>query len=481
MKRIITVLLIAVLAILTDYGFAQSLTQSDFISNLLPKYMGSGGTSRLPVVFRGTVQNLTPNTKYRFYVQGGKYSDIGTNNSGAGNPMLINPDSANYVYTSSPSITTAGGYTVFKSDNSGSFTGWFAFVNTGNARFTRGNYIIPTISIGDSAGVLLYRKALNDSILVMSFNTVSADTCGTGIWGISNGTAKNIAALYDNTSGTGKPVAVTYIENEGVTVSSSVQFYADSVNGIGGRWGTIIPNVNANGIRRIEELSLSNGNVLTYNTCNVGIWPSGANTVNPAGGLTAVKIDSLDALLPVELVSFSASVNNNNVLLKWQTATETNNKGFEIQRKENSDYVTLAFIEGNGNSSVIRNYSYIDKSAQSAKYFYRLKQIDYNGAYTYSDNIEVNNAVPVKFDLLQNYPNPFNPSTTINYYIASASLVQLKIYDINGREVAVVVNEVKQPGAYSLKFNASSLASGVYLYRLTAGTNTLTKQMVLIK
>ena len=481
MKSRLAVLFMLILTVFADYGFAQNLTQSDFLSNLLPKYMGSGGTSRLPLVFRGTIQNLTPNTKYRFYVQGCKYSDIGTSNSGAGNPLLINPDSANYVYTSSPSLTAVGGYTTFQTGSTGAYTGWFAFVNTGNARFTRGNYIIPTITIGDSAGALLFRKALNDSIKVLSFNTVSADTCGTGVWGKSNGDSRNIVALYDNVSGSGKPAAITYLENEGVSVGSSVQFYVDSVNNINGRWGTIIPNVNAEGIRRIEELSLVNGSIIAFNTCTAGIWPSGANTVNPAGGLSAIKIDSTDALLPVELTSFSASVNNNSVVLEWQTATENNNKGFEVQRKENGEFVSIAFIEGSGNSSAVKNYSYIDKSAKSSKYSYRLKQIDLNGSFTYSNIININLAGPDKFNLMQNYPNPFNPSTTINYSLISASLVQLRVYDINGREAAVLVNEVKQPGVYSIKFNASSFASGVYFYKITAGANTLTKKMILIK
>ena len=274
--------------------YSQSLTRADFLSVLIPKHSASGGTTRLPVVFRATVQNLSAYTTYRYYVQAAKFSDMGSTNTGAGNPLFMNPDSASFAYTTSPSISTAGGYSIFRTNASGAYTGWFAFVNTGNARFTGGNYISPSIAIADSVGTIVARRALSDSIHIISFGTGAADTSGTGVWAKFSGTAKNLILLYDNTTGTDKPLSISYLESEGVSIASSVQFYIDSVNGNNGRWGTIIPNVNANGIQRVEQRSLSDGSVVSYLTSANGTW-NGISTVNPAGGTTPLRLDSLIA------------------------------------------------------------------------------------------------------------------------------------------------------------------------------------------
>lgn len=282
---------------------SQNLTQTNFISITCPQYMASGTNTRLPVVFRASVIGLLPNTTYRYFNQAAVYSDLGTTNPGAGNPMLIS-SSGNYTYSTSPSLSTSGNYETFTTDASGRYTGWFAFVNTGNTRFTAGNYIIPSIVI-DSAGngIVKYRYALNDSIKVFAFGTSSNSNEGTGLYGISYAVPKNIIALYDNVGGTGRPISMTYAESEGITVASTVQFYTDSVNGFNGRYGTIIPNLNSNGVRRIEQFSVTTGLSLNFNTDPDGIWPSGANTVNPIGGSSSpVRITITDAPLSVSKI-----------------------------------------------------------------------------------------------------------------------------------------------------------------------------------
>ncbi|MFZ1289323.1 MAG: T9SS type A sorting domain-containing protein [Melioribacteraceae bacterium] len=202
--------------------------------------------------------------------------------------------------------------------------------------------------------------------------------------------------------------------------------------------------------------------------------------------------------LPVELTSFSANVEENNVLLNWETATEVNNYGFEIERqnsevsRKNSAWERISFVEGNGNSNSPIYYFYKDNSiTNSGKYLYRLKQIDIDGKFEYSDVIETIISAPENFELAQNYPNPFNPSTTIKYSIPSnvkneSSNVKILIYDILGKEIATLVNEKQNSGNYEVEFNSNSgnfrnLPSGIYFYTLQMGRFTKTQRMILLK
>jgi hypothetical protein len=244
------------------------------------------------VVFRAKLQNLTPGAKYRYYVQAALFSDLGSKNTGAGNPLFMNPDSATFVYSTNPSLTKSGAYSIFRTDASGSYTGWFSFVNTGNARFTPGNHIIPTIALGDSTGASVALRALSDSIAVLGFYVNATDTAGTGIWGKSTGNPKDLVLLYDSATGTGRPLSIAYIESEGTTIASVVKFYSDSVNGVAGNWGTIIPNHNANGVQRLEQRSLLADSLISTFTSSTGIWGDGVSTVNPTGGLTPIRFDT---------------------------------------------------------------------------------------------------------------------------------------------------------------------------------------------
>ncbi len=184
--------------------------------------------------------------------------------------------------------------------------------------------------------------------------------------------------------------------------------------------------------------------------------------------------------VPVELNSFSAEVSKNVVSLKWQTATETNNKGFEVQKRNGKDFQTVGFVTGKGNSAQTNSYQYSVTENKIGNYYYRLKQIDFDGTATYSKEVEVT-VQPSEYALSQNYPNPFNPSTMINYQLAQKGKVELKVYDMIGKEVYTLVNEVQEAGYYKVQFNATSLASGVYFYHIKVGNFTETKRMVLIK
>ncbi|MFA6598875.1 MAG: T9SS type A sorting domain-containing protein [Ignavibacteriaceae bacterium] len=189
--------------------------------------------------------------------------------------------------------------------------------------------------------------------------------------------------------------------------------------------------------------------------------------------------------LPVELTSFSASAQNKTVSLTWQTATEVNNYGFEIQKSEarskNTEWLKVGFVNGAGNSNSPKEYSFTDKSAIAGKYLYRLKQLDNDGQYKYSKEVEVGVSAPLDFSLAQNYPNPFNPSTSIQYSVTGSQNVTLKVFNVIGKEVAVLVNEKKEPGTYTVEFSSANLSSGTYFYRLQSGAFIQTKKMVILK
>jgi hypothetical protein len=190
-----------------------------------------------------------------------------------------------------------------------------------------------------------------------------------------------------------------------------------------------------------------------------------------------------DSPIPVELTSFTGNVNNlGQVILNWETATEINNQGFEIERRtETSEYRTVGFVEGNGTISEPRSYVYTDITAENGINYYRLKQIDFNGTYEYSSEIEVDVNGPLTFDLAQNYPNPFNPSTSIKYSVSESGNIRLSVFNIVGEEVAVLVDGFSQAGFYEVTFDASNLSTGVYLYKLQSANSVQTKKMMLLK
>jgi hypothetical protein len=193
--------------------------------------------------------------------------------------------------------------------------------------------------------------------------------------------------------------------------------------------------------------------------------------------------DTAQVVVPVELTSFNATIKDAGVLLEWTTATETNNLGFEIQRNLSNGWGTIGFVEGTGTTSEITNYQFFNELSEfnsSEKLMYRLKQIDFNGTYSYSNTIEVDFLVE-KYSLSQNYPNPFNPGTNITFTLAQRSFVTLKIYNILGNEITTLINEVIPGGNHEVKFDATGLPSGVYLYSLTAGDFVETKKMLLMK
>jgi hypothetical protein len=190
-------------------------------------------------------------------------------------------------------------------------------------------------------------------------------------------------------------------------------------------------------------------------------------------------------ITPVELTSFTADNSYGKVTLSWKTATETNNKGFEIQRMiDENNWIVLAFKNGNGSSTNTNNYFYTDNISglNSSKISYRLRQVDFNGQSAYSPVVLLDNILPENFSVSQNFPNPFNPSTVIKYQVPQNSFVSLKVYNSLGQEVAALVNGMVNAGSYEVQFHSSDLSSGVYYYVTKLGENFVqARKMILMK
>jgi glucose/arabinose dehydrogenase len=254
----------------------------------------------------------------------------------------------------------------------------------------------------------------------------------------------------------------------------------------------------------VPELS---GKYICGDYVSARVWAIDYDGINPAtstqittapGSITSFGIDEnkelylvsfngkiykfTPTIVPVELISFNATIIDGKVRLDWFTSTETNNAGFEIERSQDGvNYEVIFFIGGNGTTTHRNVYSYIDEEVTSGICYYRLKQVDFDGSYEYLKVVAVDLGLPETFILEQNYPNPFNPKTVINYQVPKNGIITLKVYDVLGNETATLVDEVKIAGSYSVDFDASQLTSGIYFYKLTAEDFSSVRKMILLK
>lgn len=242
-----------------------------------------------------------------------------------------------------------------------------------------------------------------------------------------------------------------------------------------------------NGGVTVNSVTYNSSTQVTLNVSTVGAT-NGAKTVtitNPDGQFVSSS-SIFDVALPVAMMSFDFIVKKRDIILNWSTSFELNNKGFYIERMKETPnqeiWQQVSFVPGNGTSNQQHDYTFTDAKLETGKYHYRIKQVDYNNTFEYfSLNSIVSIGTPVTADMSQNYPNPFNPVTKIDYNIPNDGKVQLKVYDITGREVYTLVNEVKPAGYYTVDFDASSLASGVYFYKISSGDFVKVKRMLIVK
>ncbi|MDP3150183.1 MAG: T9SS type A sorting domain-containing protein [Ignavibacteria bacterium] len=256
----------------------------------------------------------------------------------------------------------------------------------------------------------------------------------------------------------------------------------------GNKLGIVMWNNNADGNYMWGRVPTTNpANASTPITLTMDfVYNNTGSGINPSS-------DKIEAALPVELTSFNSAVHGKEVNLTWKTATEINSYGFEIERIRNEElgirnWEKVGFVQASGNSNSPKDYTYNDNNLQEGKYQYRLKMIDNDGTFEYSNIVEAEITLPKQFALSQNYPNPFNPVTTINYSLPIDGKVMLVVYSINGEKVAELVNEMQSAGSYNIPFSANGLASGTYIYRLQvyptgggAGEFVQTKKMILLK
>ena len=223
-------------------------------------------------------------------------------------------------------------------------------------------------------------------------------------------------------------------------------------------------------------------NSSTVNTTN--------NTITQTGidGFSRWTAADYNSPMPVELTTFTSKVSGRDVKLNWITSKEINNKGFQIERKNSeNDWINAGYIGGKGTTEEFTTYIFEDKNLNAGKYNYRLKQIDFNGNYTYYNlNGTVEISIPAKFILSQNYPNPFNPITKINFQIPEDNYITLKVYDMLGKEIATLVNEKLKAGYYEIPFSINNysgnqISSGIYFYKLSSEKFIATKRMTIIK
>ena len=325
----------------------------------------------------------------------------------------------------------------------------------------------------------------NDAAILARMNTIITDVNTNG------GSATHVSTIeikpgvdpsdfYVETKDTaGNPIAVSNIQLS-ITGAGILSTYTVNTNASG-----VSPDVTVSGGVLSGDVISASANVLVPG----GITYSGVTEVlqllvlgRTTPGIRTAQITW--GALPVELSAFTASVNLRNVDLHWKTTSEVNNSGFEVERLTvgTETWNKVGFVQGNGNTTVARDYYFSDRNLESGKYNYRLKQIDFNGNFEYHYlNSDVFIGTPGQFSLNQNYPNPFNPETKISFQIPVEGFVTLKVFDNSGKTVAVLVNENLPSGYHIANFNASSLSSGVYFYKIETAGFTKVMKMALVK
>lgn len=466
------------------------ISQSDEL--ILPKSMVNGGTSasRMQYVCRLRLSGLLANTTYRYFT--GASNNAALTGTAPGNMFAINNTSttAGYIvgYTSNKSVAgtlfagdenvTVGRYAELTTDANGAYVGWFGIVPTGNAAFTAGNDLYFYVQLNAGAGGTTVTQSFRttNTIRSIGYGTTANTNSGTALRGNSFATNETFVFGYDTIGA--RPVFGTWVENDGITTTHTTWYNvsgAAGVDGVSGAWGTVIPNDLPKGIIRIENISNSGTTLFTQNSA-AGTWGN-VSTINPTGGITPLAISATDAPLPVQFKSFTATKNNDVVNLKWATATESNNKGFEVQRSVNgAKYQTVGFVRGNGNSNAVKTYSFADVHGTTGNICYRLKQIDFNGESEFSKvacvNVELEKTTSVFTT-----PNPFNGSLHIKYNSLTEGTTNVQIIDMLGKShqnTNLFVNK----GENTLTLDTEALPVGIYFIRVTNGSEVTTQRIV---
>lgn len=373
--------------------------------------------------------------------------------------------------TSAFVIEWDGGYNRWKNgamvlDNVSTLT-WYANCNTNNP----GDSYLTTTSVLNSYYTLrIKQRAYSDrsAIIMKTTNSpVAINSVSDNFLTRGEGNPGTVSITLSATPSPEEKVFVRYT-TDGWATSSFIQ-----ATGSGANYTASVPN---------EIVKGTDGNDYYYVLTTTVSTPTNANAdlitlaLNNNGGSNFI--------LPVELTAFSGRATKEGITLIWNTATEESNTGFEVERSlDKNTWQKIGFVNGNGNSNSPKDYTYTDSFSFNGICYYRLKQIDTDGKYTYSKVIEIKGTGNVAdFNLAQNYPNPFNPCTNINFSLNESGKAKLVVYDILGKERAVLFNGNVEAGKnYNVSFNGSNMESGVYFYKLTSGSVTSVKKMMLVK
>lgn len=329
-----------------------------------------------------------------------------------------------------------------------------------NIRGTIGNYTIWSTSVGNfntaNLGII---QASADVFKIDYWDAKTFENSGSSVSGVTIH-----YHIYKNGERTG-----VFLENAGALL--------EDMGGGNKKWGKATPNGPS------FSTYLDPGATYKLEIFIKGTGSDG-DFYDSNGGANYIATFTTDAGLPVELTSFGASLMNSIVNLKWETATEVNNYGFEVERKStNADWSKIGFVEGHNSTNSPKYYNYSDKPVGTGKIAYRLKQIDNDGQFEYSPVVEVLvDNLPNGFVMEQNYPNPFNPETSIRFALKEDTKATLKVYNSLGAEIATLFDGTAEAGRYyDVKFGGSELASGFYIYKLVAGEYVSVKKMLLMK
>lgn len=408
---------------------------------------------------------------------------------------ITSSGSTGNIQTTTRNFSTSANYTYNSSSSQ----------NTGNGLPSTVN----CLTINNSSGVTLTNSTSVDGTLTLTSGniTTGSDTLTIGSSGsVSRSSGHVIGSLKKSlSSGTATfevgtsngytPVSFANISGTGdftVTTVSGKHPNAVGNNVLGMYWTLTNGGINSADL----QFTYLDGDISgTESNYAIGKYSSGSwsfpstslNTTNNTASTSNVSSFSDFTLgevsaLPVELNMFAAKVKSNSVQLIWSTATEVNNYGFEIERKcSNGDWKKISFVQGHGNSNSPKNYTYSDQPLGDVAFKYRLKQVDFDGTFEYSHEIEVKLDEIKQFVLEQNYPNPFNPTTTIRFSLPVAAEVSISVFNLLGERVSLLINANLNEGYHEITFDGSSLTSGIYFYQLRAGDFKATKKFIIAK
>lgn len=343
-----------------------------------------------------------------------------------------------------------------------------------------GNTALITIAADLAAGKgIVVVNAASNSGLNTSHNTLGAPADGDSVFTIGAVTSSGVRSSFSSVG----PTVDGRIKPDLMAMGSNVYHASSFGNSYSAGGGTsfscpLVAGVCALILQKNPSLTPMQVLQLLRSTATRSNNPDNLYGWGIVNALTAIN----SLIVPVEFTLFSGVFENGGVNLKWITATELNNFGFEIERRDDfSDYQKIGFVNGNGTSTNRLTYNYLDKNISSNRYYYRLKQLDFDGTFEYSSEISVDIEQLNDFKLFQNYPNPFNPTTNIKYYVPNAGILKVGLFDILGNEVKTLVDEEVQAGSYELTIDGTNLVSGTYFVRMFSQSNQQTIKISLIK